>query len=225
MIVPEQLKKVVEDLGDFVPRLVFTGGLVLGLYFERQPMFRIRPTMDADAVVACATHAAYVALQTALGQVGTRPLVGDSDAPICRMVTASGQLLDLMPTAEGVLGFGNSWFPLGYETAQLCDIGASQPIRIFSPPVYAATKAEAYRGRGAADPMISHDLEDFLTLVACRPSLTEEIAACAQDLRIYLAAFADEVLALPRLDEIIDGNIGEPVETMLITLRAISALA
>lgn len=44
MSVPEQLKLVVEDLGDFVPCLVFTGGLVLALYFERRPMFRIRPT-------------------------------------------------------------------------------------------------------------------------------------------------------------------------------------
>lgn len=225
MIVPDQLKLVVEDLGHFVPRLVFTGGLVLGLYLERQPMFRIRPTKDADAVVACATHADYVATQTALGQVGARPFVGDADAPICRMVTASGQLLDLMPTDESVLGFGNAWFPLGYETAQPCDIGASQPIRIFPPPVYAAAKSDAYRGRGVADPIISHDLEDFLMLVSCRPSLAAEIAACAPELRTYLARFVDEVLALPRLDEIIDGNIGEPVEKVLITLRAIAALA
>jgi hypothetical protein len=224
MIVPEQLKLVVEDLGAFVPRLVFTGGLVLGLYFERRPMFRIRPTKDADAVVACTTHADYVALQRALGQVGTHPLVGEDDAPICRMVTASGQLLDLMPTQEGVLGFGNPWFPLGYETAKPYDIGATQPIRIFPPPVYAAAKAAAYRSRGVADPMVSHDLEDFLTLLACRTSLLGEIAACTPELRIYLAAFAAEVLALPRLDEIIDGNTGEPVPAMLTTLRAIAAL-
>ena len=225
MIIPEQLKQVVEDLGAFVPRLVFTGGLVLGLYFERQPMFRIRPTKDADAVVACATHADYVATQSALGQVGTRPHVGDGDAPICRMVTASGELLDLMPTDEGVLGFGNPWFHLGFETAQPCDIGASQPIRIFLLPVYAAAKTAAHRGRGAADPMFSHDLEDFLTRVACRPSLVEEVAASAPDLRTYLAEFVNEVLAIPRLDEIIEGIIGEPVETMLTTLRAIAALA
>lgn len=151
-MVPEQLKLVVEDLGAFVPRLVFTGGLVLALYFERQPMFRIRPTKDADAVVACATHADYVALQAALGRVGTHPLVGEDDAPICRMVTASGQLLDLMPTQEAILGFGNPWFPLGYETAEPCDIGATQPVRLFPPPVYAAAKAAAYRSRGAGDP-------------------------------------------------------------------------
>ena len=224
MIVPDQLKLVVEDLGHFVPRLAFTGGLVLGLYLERQPMFRIRPTKDADAVVACATHADYISLQVELGQVQARPLAGDGDAPICRMVTSSGQLLDLMPTDKSVLGFGNSWFPLGYETAQPCDIGASQPVRIFPPPVYAAAKADAYRGRGVADPMLSHDLEDFLTLVSCRSSLTAEIAACCPELRSYLARFVDEVLALPRLDEIIDGNIGEPVEKVLITLRAIAAI-
>jgi hypothetical protein len=135
MIVPDQLKLVVEDLGHFVPRLAFTGGLVLGLYLERQPMFRIFPTKDADAVVACTTHADYISLQLELGQVQARPLAGDGDAPICRMVTSSGQLLDLMPADESVLVLGNAWFPLGYETAQSFDIGASQPIRIFPPPV------------------------------------------------------------------------------------------
>ncbi|MDB5098372.1 MAG: hypothetical protein JWM80_2793 [Cyanobacteria bacterium RYN_339] len=225
MIVPDQLKQVVEDLGVFVPQLAFTGGLVLGLYFQRPPMFRIRPTKDADAVIACATHAAYVAFQAEMGKVGTRPHIGEDGEPICRMMTASGNLLDLMPTEAGVLGFGNRWFPLGYETAQPLNIGASQPIRIFPPPVYAAAKVEAYRSRGAADPMCSHDLEDFLMLVACRPSLVEEIAGCDPELRTYLAVFAAEVLALPRLDEIIEGNTGEPVETMLTTLRAIAALA
>lgn len=225
MIIPEQLKLVVEDLGVFVPRLVFTGGLVLGLYCQRPPMFRIRPTKDADVVIACASHAAYVELQTALGQVGTRPYIGEGDEPICRMVTAGGHLLDLMPTEAGVLGFGNRWFTLGYKTAQPCDIGASQPIQIFPPPVYAAAKAEAYNGRGAAEPMFSHDLEDFLVLVACRLSLAEEIAACDSELRSYLVIFAEEVLGLPRLDEIVEGNTGEPVGPMLKTLRAIAALA
>lgn len=215
---------MIEDLGVFVPRLVFTGGLVLGLYCRRPPMFRLRPTKDADAVIACATHTAYVELQSALGQVGTRMHIGEGNEPICRMVTASGHLLDLMPTDASVLGFGNRWFTLGYETAQTCDIGASQPIRIFPPPVYAAAKAEAYRSRGAADPMFSHDLEDFLVLVACRPYLVEEIAACDLELRSYLATFATEVLALPRLDEIIEGNTGEPIGEMLTALRAIAVL-
>ena len=76
MIVPDQLKLVVEDLGHFVPHRAFTGGLVLGLYLERQPMFRIFPTKDADAVVACTTHADYISLQLELGQVQARPLAG-----------------------------------------------------------------------------------------------------------------------------------------------------
>lgn len=73
--------------------------------------------------------------------------------------------------------------------------------------------------------MLSHDLEDFLTLVACRPSLVEEIAACSPALRTYLTTFADEVLALPQLDEIIEGNTEERVEMVLTSLRAISTLA
>ena len=215
----ELLREVVRDLREYQSRMVFTGGLVLVLYLERKPAFRIRPTDDADAVVACMNHREYVALQTELGRIGVRHLEGDSDAPMCRMRTASGHLLDLMPWDPMVLGFGNRWFRQGYENAISRSIGDGLDIRIFTPPLYAAAKAEAFRDRGKDDPWSSHDLEDFLTLVACRPSLPSEILKVDDELQGYLRTFAAELLNLPRFDEMVSGHVGEMAERTIAGLE------
>ncbi|MNT46163.1 hypothetical protein D3C72_1827900 [compost metagenome] len=194
----------------------------MALYLERKPVFRIRPTEDADAVVACVNHREYVALQTELGQVGVRHLDDDSDAPMCRMRTASGHLLDLMPWDPTVLGFGNRWFRQGYESAITQSVGNGLDIRIFTPPLYAAAKAEAFRDRGWDDPWSSHDLEDFLTLVACRPSLLTEISGVDDELRGYLSTFAAELLKLPRFDEMVSGHVGELAERTMASLEKLA---
>jgi hypothetical protein len=103
----ELLSAIVHELGEFNAHMVFTGGLVLPLYLERTPTYRIRPTDDADAVVACTTYIAWARFQEELGRVGIHPVSDDPDAPICRMRTAHGHLIDVMPMEPDVLGFGN----------------------------------------------------------------------------------------------------------------------
>lgn len=218
----ELLRAVIRDLGTFHDRMVFTGGLVLALYLERRPTFRIRPTVDADAVVACASHREWLGLQADLGRIGVVPLAGDPDAPICRMRTAGGYLLDLMPSDPDVLGFGNRWFQQGFDRAVTADIGEGLTIRVFPAPLYFAAKAEAYRGRGSQDPWTSHDLEDILTLLACRPSLAGEVARVDELLSAYLAEVARQILELERIDELIHGNIGECEDEIMATLAAIA---
>ncbi|MEB3197842.1 MAG: hypothetical protein VKP62_11625 [Candidatus Sericytochromatia bacterium] len=85
------LRAIAGGLGAFTERMVFTGGLVLPLYLTRKPSLRLPPTRDADVVVACSAHRAWVALQAELGTVGVSPLAGAPEAPICRMRTQAGQ--------------------------------------------------------------------------------------------------------------------------------------
>ncbi len=218
----ELLRAVVRDLGTFPDRMVFTGGLVLPLYLERRPTFRIRPTVDADAVVACASHREWIGLQGDLGRIGVVPLAGDPDAPICRMRTGGGYLLDLMPSEPYVLGFGNRWFRQGFNQAVTADIGEGLTIRVFPAPLYFAAKAEAFRGRGSQDPWSSHDLEDLLTLLACRPSLVGEVARVDEILGAYLAEVARQILDLERVDELIHGNIGEREDEIMAALAVMA---
>ena len=49
-------------------------------------------------------------------------------------------------------------------------------MRIVTPPLFIATKLEAFHGRGANDIAASHDLEDIVTLVDGRPEIVPEIA-------------------------------------------------
>ncbi len=138
------------------------------------------------------------------------------------MKTPKGYLLDVMPMAPDVLGFGNRWFQPDYEQSIPCDLGKGVSIRIFPAALYAAAKAEAYRDRGKDDPWLSHDLEDFLTLLACRPFLLVEIETADEELRAYLKAFARELLAMDRIDEVIDSHVRGDADEAQAALKAIA---
>lgn len=217
----ELLREIVAELGGLQEDMVFTGGLVLSLYFERQPSDRLRPTLDADAVVACSSYPRWAGLQAQLMQLGLMP-ANEPGAPICRMKTPKGYLLDVMPMDPDVLGFGNRWFQPGYERAISYALGEGVSIKVFPAALYAAAKAEAYRDRGKDDPWLSHDLEDFFTLLACRPSLLVEIENAEAELREYLERFARELLAMDRIDEVLDSHVRGDADEVLAALKAIA---
>lgn len=64
---------------------------------------------------------------------------------------------------------------------------------MVAPPLFVATKLEAYKGRGEGDPLSSHDIKDLLNLVDGRPELLDEVRAADSDLR---ACIADELSKL-----------------------------
>jgi predicted nucleotidyltransferase len=177
-------------LGELCEALVFVGGCVTGLLVTAVRAQPIRATLDVDVVMQAASVREYHAMESAVAARGFSHDVS-SGAPICRWVRG-GLKLDLMPSAEGVLGFHNRWYPLALETAVRVQLPGSPRIRLISPPVFVATKLEAFRGRGRDDYLASHDLEDVLTLVDGRAELVDEAARAGAPLRKYLAAqFAD----------------------------------
>ncbi|MHB1224117.1 MAG: hypothetical protein ACYC2G_08770 [Gemmatimonadaceae bacterium] len=128
-------------------------------------------------------------------------------APICRTRTADDLVLDVMPLDERILGFTNRWYQLALDTADLIELEPGLSIRGITAPAYLATKWEAYRSRGAGDPMTSHDLEDVITLVTGRQSIVEEIEAMPPEARAFVAEATREFLAGPWAEEIVAGNI------------------
>ncbi|MBR9880930.1 MAG: hypothetical protein GYB17_15690 [Gammaproteobacteria bacterium] len=101
--------------------------------------------------------------------------------------------VDLMPDHDDVLGFSNHWYPQARETAQPISLGGGLSIRVVAPPLFVATKLEAYKGRGEDDPLSGHDIEDIFNLVDGRPELLDEVRAAGSDLR---ACIADELSKL-----------------------------
>ena len=192
---------VVRLLRPVLDDLVFVGGCTTGLFLTDPAAGGIRPTKDVDAIVDVTSYAKYASLAERLRALG---LAEDTTpgAPVCRWRRAE-MIVDVMPTDASVLGFSNRWYPAAIETAQVHLI-AGHDVRIVTPPLFIATKLEAFHGRGANDIAASHDLEDIVTLVDGRPEIVAEVQGADPAVRAYIAAEirvlldnADFVEALP----------------------------
>ncbi len=170
----EILTTVVDALGDLCDSLVFVGGCATGLLLTEARAELIRATDDVDVVAEVATVTEYHRVEKRIAARGFRH-DQSPEAPLCRW-TRNGIKLDVMPKEEGVLGFHNRWYPIAVSTSSHVAIPGQRIIRLISAPLFVATKLEAFRGRGRADYMASHDLEDILTVVDGRPELIEEVA-------------------------------------------------
>lgn len=180
------LESVVKALGPLCQQFVFVGGCVTGLLITETAAPPVRVTKDVDAIVEILSLTEYHALERQLESGGFRH-DRSPDAPICRWIVGSA-LLDVMPTDESVLGFGNRWYAEAIHTAVQVSLPSGRKIRLISPPTFLGTKLEAFYGRGAGDFLASHDLEDIITVVDGPPELSKEIREAPLQLREYLVA-------------------------------------
>jgi hypothetical protein len=200
------LEVVAERLGDALLReLVFVGGAVAGLLITDPAMPSIRPTEDVDLICEALALRDYHRVEAALR---TRGFVQDmrADAPICRWRT--GDLaVDVMPTLEEILGFSNRWYPLALATAAPIDLPSGRPIQLVAPPVFLATKLEAFDGRGRGDFLFSHDLGDLLAVVDGREALIPECVSAPVELKAYLSERFRDLLRTPAFIEALPGHL------------------
>jgi predicted nucleotidyltransferase len=181
---------VVRSLGDIRERFVFVGGSATGLLITDAARPPVRATKDVDVIAEIASLVGYYELQGELKRLGFRE---DPDIT-CRW--RIGDLkVDVMPTQEVGLGFTNRWYPRAAQRATQYRLPSGAEIRLVSPPLFIATKLEAFHGRGNGDYGASHDMEDIVTVVDGRPELATEIAASDPDLRAYIVDEIDALLA------------------------------
>ena len=109
------LELVANSLGPLCEQLVFVGGCVTGLLITETAAPPVRATKDVDAIVEILSLTEYHALERQLENEGFRH-DRRPDAPICRWTVGSA-LLDVMPTDESVLGFGNRWYREAVQTS------------------------------------------------------------------------------------------------------------
>lgn len=91
------------------------------------------------------------------------------------------------------------------ETAQSLRLPSGRLICLITAPVFIATKLEAFRGRGGGDFLVSHDLEDIVTVIDGRPALIDEVGAAPADLRTYLQ---EEFRRLTASEDFLDALAG-----------------
>jgi hypothetical protein len=178
-------EQAVDLLHPLLGELVFVGGCATGLLLTDAAASGIRPTNDVDAIVDVTTYARYAALSERLRELGLTEDTTEG-APLCRW-RHGGLIVDVMPVGEDVLGFSNRWYPAAIRSAQTLSI-AGRAAQLVTAVYFVATKLEAFRGRGAGDVTLSHDLEDIVAVVDGRPEIVEEIAHAPSEVRTFIAS-------------------------------------
>lgn len=117
---------------------------------------------------------------------GFAQTIGEGE-PICRW-TVEGVKIDVMPTETKILGFSNRWYSHALKCTETRNVAENLDIRLVRAPCFLATKIEAFLGRGMGDYLISHDMEDIVTLIDGRKEIVDEIEASDPQLKVYLAS-------------------------------------
>lgn len=126
------LESVVLALGELHKRSVFVGGCATGLLVTDVTAAPVRATHDVDVIAEVLTLADYYALERELERAGFNH-DRSPEAPVCRWVVGNC-LLDVMPTDERILGFGNRWFSEALRTAESVRLPNGRTIRLVTPP-------------------------------------------------------------------------------------------
>ncbi len=193
------VRQVATALGpELLEQVAFVGGCTT-VFFVTDDLAReeISYTEDVDLILDVMGYAKLARFQEKLRTVGFRESM--EEGAICCMKL--GELkVDFMPTKSDVLGFSNRWYQETLETAETISLGQDLSIKIPTPPLFIATKLEAYLGRGNSDPMGSKDIQDILNLFDGRDMLVEEIKHAASELRVYIAEQIQGLLNHPEFD-------------------------
>lgn len=183
--------------------LVYVGGCATALLLTDPAASPVRSTNDVDVIVEVAGLRDYSALTDRLRALGCQEDQSDG-APICRWKIGHA-ILDVMPTAAGILGFSNRWYGDAITTAERIALTPNVSIPVVTAPYFVATKLEAFHGRGRNDHLFSHDLEDIVSVLDGRPELAHEVAGAEPDLRAYLANEFAQLLATPDFIDALPG--------------------
>lgn len=190
----ELLTLVADALGELRNDLVFVGGCATGLLLTDPGAAPVRMTQDVDAIVEAVSLREYHALGDSLREKGFDQTLEEADPPY-RWTLGTDIKLDLMPLDERVLGFSNRWYELALRSADEVALREGLVIRVVTPPYFVATKLEAFLDRGKGDFLSSHDLEDVLSVVDGRPELVDDIARAQREVREFIAATFERLLA------------------------------
>jgi hypothetical protein len=209
---------------DLLEQVTLVGGSMTAVLPLTIP---VRPTRDVDFILPTKApmdwHRFIYALE-GRGFVATR----DPNGPACRyeMLQDIGLLVvDIMPT-DRRLGFTNPWYPDAHLHRQATAIAG---LYCASPIYFLLTKIAAFKDRGAADPLASHDLEDILTVCSGLPGLLDSVLAthdtphtAARDFLLSLVRRPD---ALSLLEGHAEGDDASQARARTLHMRLKAALA
>lgn len=177
------LEFIAAKLGSIRDDIVFLGGCTTGLFITDSAFPDVRYTLDVDCIVDVISLHQYHQLEKKLSKNGFKKSINES--VICRWFY-DDVILDVMPTDENILGFGNRWYKKAIGTSVIYPLTNEIDIKIVTAPYFLATKLEAFKTRGKSDYYASHDFEDIMSILDGRLEIVEEIDKTDIELRNYL---------------------------------------
>lgn len=178
------IETVAAKLGELKDGFVFVGGATTVLFITDPAVTEIRPTKDIDLIVEVASFAKFAKIEEKLREKGFHNVI-EKDAPICRWQVEE-VLVDVMPAKTGILGFSNRWYQPAVEERITRYLPSGMDIQLVRPEYFIATKLEAFIGRGEGDFIMSHDIEDIITVIDGRPEIIEEIESSGNEVRSFI---------------------------------------
>lgn len=182
----ENLARVAATLRRIPERFVFAGASILPMLLDRDFARPIRRTEDTDVVVSVLHYREWSRLRDALIAHG---FVERADDRAARQILFwLGDLaVDFIPARMTEFGTENHWLSLGLDLAEPDETVQGEPILRLSSAAWLAAKIAAFERRGRADPMMSRDLEDIVTLTVGRRLLVEDVRISPIEIQRFVA--------------------------------------
>ena len=185
------LEFVARKLGPLNDEVVYLGGCSTALFITDALLLDVRPTKDVDCIVDVASRSDYYKFSKKLQKQGFKQSIHES--VICRW-HYDDIILDVMPTDEEILNFGNRWYKEAIEKPITHQLADDLLVKSVTAPYLLATKIEAFKTRGNRDFLASHDLEDIINVISGRVEITEEVSLENEELKNHLQIFFEEMI-------------------------------
>lgn len=205
------LEFVARKLGKLNEEVVYLGGCSTALFINDPLSLDVRPTVDVDCIVDVISLGQYHKFESELTKIGFKKSMEDD--VICRW-RFDDIILDVMPTNEKILGFGNRWYKEALQYAFSHQIADNLIIKSVTAPYFLATKIEAFRTRGNNDFLGSHDFEDIITVIAGKTDIAEEVMSASNELREHLKVAFEQMVNNDQFEQILPGYVNDGPATM-----------
>lgn len=199
------LEFVAGKLGKLCDEVVFLGGCTTALFITDVGSLHARATEDVDCIIDVISLYQYDNLREKLIEKGFKQSM--QDTVICRW-HYDEMTLDVMPTDEKILGFGNRWYKSAIQHAYYHPLNEKLKIKIVTAPYFIATKYEAFKTRGNMDYAASHDMEDIIAVLDGRIEIIKEIEQADSELKEYLKSSLSDMLSSTSFNELLPGHFG-----------------
>lgn len=205
------LQLAAQRLGNLNENVVYLGGCATALYINDPSALDVRATLDVDCIIDVISLVEYHKFENQLVQKGFKKSMEDD--VICRF-RCDEIILDVMPTDQKILGFGNPWYKKALQHAVNHEIADNLIIKSISAPYFLATKFEAFKTRGNNDLWSSHDYEDIVSVIAGRINLVEEVVMASPELREHLKEEFRRLLQNDQFEPTLPGHVNDGPATM-----------